>query len=139
MRVDHNSCRALRLGFKPALLLVATTLLLTISPSSFAAAGQSSSAQALWAAYWTIEPGFTSTLEMKNNLVQSPLDITVSLYFANGEEYPLSPISIGPRQTVVLDISSISSTATRGPRSRWHPGHWSGFQCTHAVCTHGQH
>jgi hypothetical protein len=88
-----------------------------ISPS-YPAAGQSSSAQALWAAYWTIEPGFTSTLEMKNNLVQSPLDITVSLYFANGEEYPLSPIAIGPRQTVVLDISSIIASLPPAVRAR---------------------
>jgi hypothetical protein len=115
-------CAAQNSSFRPgstsALLLGTTALLLAILPSSFAASGQTSSPQALWAAYWTIEPGYTSTLEMKNNLVQSPLDVTISLYFANGEEYPLSPITIGPRQTVVLDISSVIGSLPPAVRAR---------------------
>jgi hypothetical protein len=118
MCLDRNSSRAFRPGFTLALLLVAAALLLTIPPSTCAAGGQSSSAQALWAAYWTIEPGYTSTLEMKNNLVHSPLDLSVSLYFASGEEYPLSPISVGPRQTVVLDVSSIIASLPPAVRAR---------------------
>ncbi|MBI3664155.1 MAG: IPT/TIG domain-containing protein [Acidobacteria bacterium] len=59
----------------------------------------------LWSVYWTVEPGFTSTLEMKNNLVADPLNVSVSLYFANGEEYPLAPVQLGPRQTATIDLN----------------------------------
>jgi len=31
--------------------------------------------QKLWAPYWTVEPGFQSTLEMKNNRAETPLTV----------------------------------------------------------------
>lgn len=85
------------------LLSVAYALMILGGPS--ATAQEESSAQTLWGVYWTVQPGFTSTLEMKNNLVAEPLSVSVSLYFANGEEYPLSPVQLGPRQTAIIDLN----------------------------------
>ena len=75
----------------------------------------------LWSVYWTVEPGYTSTLEMKNNRAQESLTAQVSLYFERGEEYELAPIVLGPRQTVVLNLNDVmdslpSSVAARGSK-----------------------
>ena len=40
--------------------------------------------QTLWGVYWTVERGFTSTLEMKNNHRTRALTVQTSLYFASG-------------------------------------------------------
>lgn len=63
--------------------------------------------QKLWGAYWTVEPGFSSTLEMKNNRVHDTLTARVSLYSASGEEYYLHAITMAPRETVVVSINNV--------------------------------
>ena len=61
--------------------------------------------QVLWSPYWSVEPGYTSTLEMKNNRAVETLTVNVSLYFASGEEYYLEPLQVGPRQTVTVNLN----------------------------------
>jgi hypothetical protein len=63
--------------------------------------------QVLWAVYWSTEPGFLSTLEMKNNRIRDTLTARVSLYFANGHEYYLPPITLGPREAVAVNLNRI--------------------------------
>src|SRR5215470_16235118 len=55
--------------------------------------------QKLWSVYWTTAPGFASNLEMKSNRAKETVTVYPSLYLRNGEEYPLSPVVLGPRQT----------------------------------------
>jgi len=88
------------------LLAIAATLLINTSHHRVAAQ-QESQAQKLWGIFWTAESGFTSTLEMKNNLAEDPLRVGISLYFANGEEYALDPVQLGPRQTTSIDLNRI--------------------------------
>jgi hypothetical protein len=61
--------------------------------------------QVVWASYWTVERGFHSTLEMKNNLLEQSLTARVGLYFTSGEVRYLPPIDMGPRQTATLDLN----------------------------------
>lgn len=101
-----------------SLVLVAGFL---FSERRSAAAGEETVEQILWGPYWTVQPGFTSTLEMKNNRAEETLPVQVSLYFANGEEYYLDPMQLGPRQTVVIDLNHIieslpASVAARAGR-----------------------
>ncbi|MGH9813388.1 MAG: hypothetical protein ACRD4T_09670, partial [Candidatus Acidiferrales bacterium] len=74
--------------------------------------------QTLWSTYWTVEPGFTSTLEMKNNRVDRPLYVQVSLYFANGEEYYLERLHLEPRQTVVVNLNQVYESLPAAVRAR---------------------
>lgn len=67
----------------------------------------------LWSPYWTTEPGFASTLLMKNNRGLETLRAIVSLYFLDGSEYELAPIELGPRQTVTLNLNSILEALPR--------------------------
>jgi hypothetical protein len=62
---------------------------------------------AVWSPYWTVQSGFTSTMEIKNNRAKETLRVVVSLYFAGGEEYHLDPISLGPRQTIVMNLNRV--------------------------------
>ena len=74
--------------------------------------------QVLWSTYWTVQPGFTSTLEMKNNRVDQQLTAWVSLYFTNGEENYLEPIQLGPRQTVVVNLNQVYESLPAPVRAR---------------------
>lgn len=61
--------------------------------------------QKLWAVYWTAAPGFTSTLEIKNNRLKETLTVRPTLYLRSGEELPLEPLTLGPRETAVVNIN----------------------------------
>jgi hypothetical protein len=61
---------------------------------------------ALWSPYWTLQPGFTSTLEMKNNLAEEGLTVHVWLYSAAGEEQYLQAVPLEPRQTAIVNLNS---------------------------------
>jgi hypothetical protein len=105
---------SLRFHVLAVLVLAAAQTVLASPPAT----GQTAPSQKLWAAYWTVQPGFRSTLEMKNNLVQGSLNVSVSLYFASGEEYPLGPIALGARQTAVLDINGIMALLPAAVQAR---------------------
>jgi hypothetical protein len=72
--------------------------------------------QKLWAVYWTTETGYTSILEMKNNRVKETLTARPTLYFRSGEELPLAPVTLGPRQTAVLNINQALAVLPADPR-----------------------
>ena len=101
-----------------SLLSLAVVAGFLFSGSGSAAAGEETVEQILWGPYWTVQPGFTSTLEMKNNRAEETLPVNVSLYFANGEEYYLDPIQLGPRQTVVIDLNHIIESLPASVRAR---------------------
>ena len=47
--------------------------------------------QELYAPYWTLEPGWTTELEMRNNLARRDLQITPVLRTPDGVEVSLEP------------------------------------------------
>ncbi len=101
-----------------SLLSLAVVAGFLFSGSDSAAAGDESGEHTLWASYWTVEPGFTSTLEMKNNRAEETLPVQVSLYFANGEEYYLDPMQLGPRQTAVINLNQVYESLPNSVRAR---------------------
>ena len=89
------------------ILLVAVGALLLLSGWEAKPALEQPVEYAVWSPYWTVQPGFTSTMEMKNNRAKETLRVVVSLYFAGGEEYHLDPILLGPRQTIVMNLNRV--------------------------------
>jgi hypothetical protein len=109
--------QARRLGLPMLLLLALATALLTVGDRR-TVAQVTSQEQRLWGIYWTVEPGFTTTLEMKNNLPTTSLTVRLSLYFASGEEYPLTPVQLGPRQTTSIEINTLIYSLPRNVAAR---------------------
>jgi hypothetical protein len=68
--------------------------------------------QRLWASYFSVEKGFSSTLEIKNNRIKDRITAHISLYFSNGEESYLEPVDLGPRQTAVIDLNRAMRSLT---------------------------
>ncbi len=104
----HTPLRAL-----PTALLLCAFAIASFSPGSppAGATGQEETPeQVLWAAYWTVQPGFTSTLEMKNNRAEETLTVHISLYFESGEEFYLDPIELEPRQAAAIHLNRVLET-----------------------------
>lgn len=86
----HCSCWAL-------LLLLEATLTF---------AGQSSpKPQESFAPYWTSEPGWTTELQLKNNLPSTPLTVTPVLRLASGQGIPLDATTIPPNSSVSVWVN----------------------------------
>lgn len=101
------------------LVLIAFSLLLTTPTTNLRAVNVSREPEyKLWGVYWNIQPGFTSTLEMKNNRVSETVTAHVSLYFASGEEYYLRPVLLSPRQTAVIDLNRAIASLPRAVAAR---------------------
>jgi hypothetical protein len=56
--------------------------------------------------YWTTEGGWSSELQLRNNIAGQDLVVTPVLRSANGEEASLPPISIHPDEVKAVDIRS---------------------------------
>ena len=57
------------------------------------------------APYWSVDNGFVSTIEMKNYHVTDPLTITPILYPVDGPEIVLTPVTLNPSETKLLNIN----------------------------------
>jgi hypothetical protein len=64
------------------------------------------SAQQVSVAYWTLEPGWSTTIEMRNNVAYHDLTVTPVLRSETGQETPLTPVKIAPQHIVSLDLGS---------------------------------
>jgi hypothetical protein len=60
--------------------------------------------QELFAPYWTAEPGWHTDLQLRNGLRSAPLVVTPVLRLSSGQEYSLTPVSIGPSDVVTVDV-----------------------------------
>jgi hypothetical protein len=68
------------------------------------------SPQEVSASYWTLEPGWNTELEMRNNLRYWELTITPVLRSAAGQELPLAPVTVAPQHVVSLDLRSLAQS-----------------------------
>jgi len=66
------------------------------------------SAQEVSAAYWSLEPGWSTTLEMRNNLVSHELTVTPVLRAGTGQETSLGAVTIAPQHVVSLDLRTVA-------------------------------
>src|SRR5215212_3177334 len=65
------------------------------------------------APYWSVENGFVSTIEMKNYNVEEPLTITPILYPLHGPEIILTPITLNPSETRLLNLNDVLASYGR--------------------------
>src|SRR5579885_1890439 len=57
-------------------------------------------------AYWTLEPGWNTLIEMRNNLVYHDLTVTPVLRLATGQEKSLAPVTIPPQHIINVELRS---------------------------------
>ena len=62
--------------------------------------------QEISTAYWTLQPGWNTQIEMRNNLVYHDLTVTPVLRLATGQEKPLAPVTIAPQHVIAVDLRS---------------------------------
>ncbi|MFB3813817.1 MAG: hypothetical protein ACE14L_06870, partial [Terriglobales bacterium] len=73
-----------------------------------------------FATYWTVEPGWQSELELRNNLAKDNLTIQPVLYTSEGVEIPLAAVNIPPNEIRTVDLgAALSATAptVKGPNA----------------------
>lgn len=68
--------------------------------------------QELSAAYWTLESGWDTTLEIRNNVRYRELTVTAVLRTAAGQEIPLTPVTVAPQNVIAIDLRNLSQTDT---------------------------
>ncbi|MBZ5570119.1 MAG: hypothetical protein LAN64_20050 [Acidobacteriia bacterium] len=56
--------------------------------------------------FWSLEPGWDTYLEVRNNLASSSLDITPVLRTPDGTEFPLSPVKLGSDRARKIDLQA---------------------------------
>jgi len=71
------------------------------------------SPQEVSAAYWTLEPGWSTTLEMRNNVIHHDLTVTPVIRASTGQETPLAPVTIAPQHVIALDLRTAVTAANR--------------------------
>lgn len=106
--------------------ILATVSLLAVASSFFAAqtpptkqipprpiglAKWSPTPQELFVPYWSLEPGWTTELEMRNNLAQRDLSITPILRTTEGIEVPLQPVNLKPDEIVSVNLRDATASA----------------------------
>lgn len=69
----------------------------------------------VYAPYWSTEPGFVSTLQMKNYRVDEPLTVTPVLYPMGGQEIRLAAVRLRPSETRVLNLNDALAAVGEPP------------------------
>jgi len=100
----QNGGHLLRSVTAVALLFVATASNGASSPAD-APKVPPDKPQRLIAPYWTLEPGWHTALEIRNNAATRSLTITPTLRSANGDQLALDPVTLGPRAATKLDLA----------------------------------
>jgi hypothetical protein len=54
--------------------------------------------------YWTLDPGWDTALQIRNNVTGHDLTVTPALRVADGLEFPLKPVTLAPNQSVSIDL-----------------------------------
>jgi hypothetical protein len=68
------------------------------------------SSQELSAAYWTLEPGWNTDVEMRNNLTSRELTVTPVLRASSGQEISLAPVTVAAKHVISLDLRSLAQS-----------------------------
>ena len=61
-------------------------------------------AQELFLSYWTVEPGWSTELEIRNNVAWRDLSITPVLRMPAGAEIALEPVTVPPEHVTSIDL-----------------------------------
>jgi hypothetical protein len=66
---------------------------------------------------WRTDHGFQSTVHLTNMLSVAPMDVTVTLYMADGTPYVLPVVHIGPSGTAAVNVNTALAAAPAGVAS----------------------
>jgi hypothetical protein len=66
--------------------------------------------QEIVAPYWTLEPGWNSTLEVRNNQAKSDLEVTPVLRIFDGTEVTLPSVTLHPDGVEKVDLSATAAS-----------------------------
>jgi hypothetical protein len=69
--------------------------------------------QSIYAGLWRVDHSFVSTIHIKNLMTANSVQVTPVLYIADGTEYDLSPVNLGPN--AVADVSVNQALAQAPP------------------------
>jgi hypothetical protein len=69
------------------------------------------SPQELFAPYWTLEPGWSTELELRNNVPWHDLRITPVLRNTDGTEISLAPVTLKPEEIVSVNLQNAVASA----------------------------
>jgi hypothetical protein len=60
--------------------------------------------QTVYAPFWSLEPGWSTHLEVRNSMADKSLTVTPVLRQFTGREIPLPPRTLEPNQAVEIDL-----------------------------------
>lgn len=60
--------------------------------------------QEMFVSYWTLEPGWSTQLEIRNNVAQRDLTVTPVLRTSAGAEIALQSVTIPPEHVIMVDL-----------------------------------
>ena len=89
---------ALCLMIAQAICAQQNTAVMELSPHD------ASTAQGMEGGTWRIDHNFTSVLHLTNILITSNLTVTPKIFFADGTEFALNPVTLDPGGTAEIDI-----------------------------------
>lgn len=70
--------------------------------------------QQLMAPFWTLEPGWHTTFEIRNNLGQRSISVAPSLLSADGTTIQLAPVVLRPDEVRSVDLrDAVANVAPR--------------------------
>jgi len=109
------ACRTIRaISITLSLLLVASAVSAQdappkhgVRPKHLGPAKWEPSQQQISAAYWTLEPGWNTDIEIRNNVESRELTVTPVINLSSGKEFPLSPVTVAARHVISLDLRSL--------------------------------
>lgn len=61
--------------------------------------------QSVYAGLWRVDHTFTASIHIKNTMVGNSVQVTPVLFMADGTEYDLSPVSLGPNAAADVDVN----------------------------------
>lgn len=70
--------------------------------------------QDIVAPYWTLEPGWNTQLEVRNNLAHDEIAVTPVLRKSDGSELALTPVKVSAEQALSLDLQALAGNSMVG-------------------------
>jgi hypothetical protein len=81
--------------------------------AAIAAPSMPNEAHVLQGGFWRTDGGFVSTIRIKNVLVVAPIQVTPTLFMADGTAYPLAPVTVPISGVATVDINDALAVAPK--------------------------
>jgi len=85
----------------------------TGTPQSANAMPMSDEVHVLHGGLWRTDGGFVSTIRIKNVLAVAPIQVSPTIYMADGTAYPLAPVTVATSGVATVNINDALASAPR--------------------------